>query len=123
MKRVLMVAALVLLCWIGFGAHAASWAVPKEPTQSAESEKLRTLQPGTKLTLHLLDGSKIEGVLREVRADSVVLQQKHGKSTTVMLADVKGLETKSGGLHPVTRVLIIVGATVGALFVVAVATC
>src|SRR5436190_22220057 len=106
MKRVLLVAALALLCWGGFGAHDASWAVAKAPGQSAQSEKLRRLQPGTKLTIHLLDGSKIEGVLREVRADSVVVEQKHGRSTTIMLTDVKGLETKSGGL---TRVLIIVG--------------
>jgi hypothetical protein len=40
-----------------------------------------------------------------------------------MLTDIKRLETRSGGLHPPTPALIVVGAAVGALLVVAVATC
>jgi hypothetical protein len=126
MKRALAVAVLAMCCWVGLGARDASWArqepVAEQASQPPQTD-LRLLSPGTKLTIHLVDGSKVEGVLREVQNDAIVLEQKHGKSATIMLTDIKRLETRSGGLHPVTRVLIVVGAAVGALLVVAVATC
>ena len=127
MTRVLLVAALAMSCWLGLGARDASWARP-EPVrtpagQGVTAGEVRQLRPGTKLTVHLVDGSKLEGVLREVQNDAIVLEQKNGQPATVLLTDIKRLETKSGGLHPVTRVLIVVGAVVGVLFVVAAATC
>jgi hypothetical protein len=127
MKRVLLVTALAIFCWLGFGARDASWArqepVRKGAGQPAQSMDLRLLQPGTKITVYLVDGSRIEGVLSEVQDAAIVVKAKDGDARTILFTDIKRLETKSRGLRPVTRVLLIVGASVGALLVVAAATC
>ena len=128
MKRALMVAALAACSWLVFGAHEPLWAV-QQPTQAdqqerAVSDQVRVLRPGTEITIFTKDGFKIEGILREVRADAIVMDhRKGGGSSTVMLADVERIQTRGKGLHPATKVLIVVGATLGALYAVAVATC
>jgi sRNA-binding regulator protein Hfq len=113
--------------WLVFGAQDASWARQDAPPTKAEQRTpagLRVLTPGSDLTVHLTDGSKLEGVLREVRDDAIVLTLKNGgKSTIIPLRDIQRLQTKRTGLHPVSKVLIVVGATLGALFVIALTAC
>jgi hypothetical protein len=128
MKRPLLVAALAALCWLVFGAHAPSWAVQQparaEAEQRALHDKLRVLRPGSEITVFTADGLKIVGTLREVQADAIVIDHKKGGgSSTVLVADIERIQTRSKGRHAVTQVLVIVGATLGALFVIGVATC
>ena len=128
MNRALMVAVLAVFSWLVFGAHEPLWAVP-QPTQAdqqerALSDKVRVLRPGSELTVFTKDGFKIEGILREVRADAIVMDHKKGGgSSTVMLADIERIQTRSKGRHVVTQVLIVVGVTLGVLFTLAVAAC
>jgi len=127
MKRALFVSALAAFMWLVFGARDASWARQDAPPTKMEQRTradLRVLTPGSELTVHLTDGSKLEGVLREVRDDAIVLTLKNGgKSTTIPLRDIQRLQTKRTGQHPVSKVLIVVGATLGALFVIALTAC
>jgi hypothetical protein len=128
MKRALLVAALAALSWLVFGAHDPLWAVQQptkaEADQRALMDKVRVLHPGAELTVFTRDGLKIQGILRDVQADTIVVDDKKGGgSSTIALANIKKIEIKGKGRHPVTTVLIAVGATLGALFVLAVAAC
>ena len=128
MKRPLCIAVLALLSWFVFGAKDALWARQDTPavqsTQGVPSTDLRLLSPGTKLTVHLKNGTKIEGVLREVQNDLIVMEHKKGgKLTTIPISDIQRLQTRRDGLHPVARTFIVVGATLGALVVLAGAAC
>jgi hypothetical protein len=128
MKRAAFVAAMAIVSWLVFGAHDASWArqdaAAKKGGQREVSEKLRLLGPGSEITVYLTDGSKLEGVLREVQPDAiVVVPRKGGVATTILLADVQRLQSKGQGRHPVTYVLIGTATVIGALIVVALATC
>jgi hypothetical protein len=128
MKRAAFVAALAIVSWLVFGAHDASWArqdpAAKQGGQREVSEKLRLLGPGSEITVYLTDGSKLEGVLREVQPDAiVVVPRKGGVATTILLADVQRLQSKGKGRHPITYVLIGTATAIGALIVVALATC
>jgi hypothetical protein len=128
MTRALMVAALAAFSWLVVGAQGPLWAVQQSTKADAEqralSDKVRVLRPGTEISVFTKDGFKIEGILREVRADVIVVtHKKGGGSSSVMLADIDRIQTKGQGLHPATKVLIVVGATLGALYAVAVATC
>src|SRR4051812_35370120 len=125
MKRPLLVAALGVFCWLVFGANPSSWAV-QQPTQSAEeralSDKVQALHRGAQITVFTRAGVKIEGTLREVQADAIVIDNKKGGgSTTILLTDIQKLQTKGKGRT--TKVLMIVGVTLGTLFVIAAATC
>src|SRR4051812_29952990 len=81
MKRPLLVAALGVFCWLVFGANPSSWAVQK-PTESAEeralSDKVQALHRGAQITVFTRAGVKIEGTLREVQADAIVIDNKKG---------------------------------------------
>src|SRR3954471_23526637 len=104
MKRPLLVAALAALCWLVFGAHAPSWAVQQparaEAEQRALHDKLRVLRPGSEITVFTADGLKIEGTLREVQADAIVIDHKKGGgSSTVPVADIERIQTRSKGRH------------------------
>jgi hypothetical protein len=128
MKRAVCVAALAIVSWLVCGAHDASWArqdaAAKQRDQRAVSEKLRLLGPGSEITVYLTDGSKLEGVLREVQDDAIVIvPRKGGTATTVLVADIQRLQTKGKGHHPVTWVLIGTATAIGALIVVALAAC
>lgn len=128
MKRALFVTGLAVCAWLVFGAQDASWATQQEPAskaaQTSQPGNLRLLSPGSEITVYLNDGTKLEGVLREVTDDTIVVDHKKGgRSSTILIAEIQRLQTRGRGLHPVTRTLIIVGATLGALFVIAVASC
>lgn len=127
MKRALFVIALAVCTWLVFGAQDASWATQQPSKVKAgqtQHADLRLLSPGAAITVYLTDGSKIEGVLREVTDATIVVDhRKGGGSSTIPIADIQRLQSKGKGLHPVTRTLIIVGATIGALVVIAVAAC
>jgi hypothetical protein len=128
MKRAVFVAALAIVSWLVFGAHDASWArqdaAAKKGDQRAVAEQLRLLGPGSEITVYLTDGSKLEGVLREVEDDAiVVVPKKGGAATTILLADIQRLQTKGKGHHPITYVLIGTATAIGALIVVALAAC
>ena len=127
MKRAAFVAAVAIVSWLVFGAHDASWARQDAATQGdqrALTDKLRLLGPGSEITLFLTDGSKLDAVLREVRDDAiVVVPTKGGVATTIMLSEIQRLQTRRKGHHPVTWVLIGTATAVGALIVVALATC
>lgn len=124
MKRAVFVAALAIVSWLVFGAHDASWA-RQEPSsgrgqQSAVSDQLRYLGQGSEVTLYLTDGSKVEAVVREVQDDAIVVAPtKGGKSTTIMLTEIQRLQTTGKG-HKTTYVVL---GVVGALIIVAAATC
>jgi hypothetical protein len=63
-------------------------------------------------------------VLKEVEADAiVVVPRKGGTPTTIMLTDIQRLQTKGKGHHPITYVLLGTATAIGALIVVALATC
>jgi hypothetical protein len=103
MRRALFVAALAAVSWLMFGARDASWA-RQEPSkaladQAAVSEHLRLLSPGSEITVFLKGGrSKVEGVLREVQDDAIIVgHKKGGGSTRVMLADIERLQTRERG--------------------------
>lgn len=123
MKRAVFVAALAIVSWLVFGAHDASWAQQEAPSgtgqQRALSEKLRFLGPGSEITVYLTDGSKVDAVIRAVQDDAIVVEPKGGKSTTIMLADIQRVQIKGKG-HK--GVYVVLGA-VGALIVIAAATC
>ena len=127
MNRPFCVAAVALFSWLAFGTHDASSALPKLPTpsgaQNAAPSDLRLLKPGTKLTVHMQKGPKVQGVLREVGDEEIVVEQKRGRLTTIRIADIRALETGRDEMNPVAKVFIVVGATLGALFVLAVAAC
>jgi len=128
MIRAVFVAALAKVCWLMFGAHDASWARQqaggRTADQQAVSERLRALGPGSEITVYLIDGSKLEGVLREVEADAIVVAPKKGGTpTTIMLTDIHRLQTRGQGHHPITYVLLGAATAIGALIVVALATC
>jgi sRNA-binding regulator protein Hfq len=128
MMRAVFVAALAMVSWLMFGAHDASWARQqagaKTVDQQAVSERLRALGPGSEITVYLVDGSKLEGVLREVEADAIVVAPKKGGTpTTIMLTDIQRLQTRGKGHHPITYVLLGAATAIGALIVVALATC
>jgi hypothetical protein len=128
MRRAVFVAALAIVSWLVFGAHDASWATQgagaRQADQRAMSDRLRALGPGSEITVYLTDGSKLEGVLRGVEEDAIVLvPKKGGTPTTVMLTDIQRLQTKGQGRHPITYVLIGTATAIGALIVVALATC
>jgi len=128
MKRAAFVAALAIVSWLVFGAHDASWArqdaAAKQGDQRAVTEKLRLLGSGSEITLFLTDGSKLDAVLREVRDDAiVVVPTKGGVATTILLTEIQRLQTRRKGHHPVTWILIGTATAVGALIVVALATC
>jgi hypothetical protein len=128
MKRPLLVAALAALCWLVFGAHAPSWAVQQpakaEAEQRALNDKLRVLRPGSEITVFTRDGRKIEGILRDVDTDAIVVDHKKGGgSSTVLVGDIQRIQTRSKARDAVTRVLVVVGVTVGALYVLAVSVC
>ena len=124
----MFVAALAIAAWLAFGVRDASWArqQPAAPSadQRAVSERLRALGPGSEITVFLTDGSRVEGVLREVQADAIVLVlRKAGTPTTIALTDIERLQTRGKGRHPVTYVLLGAATAIGALIVVALATC
>ena len=124
MKRAQYVTALALVCWFVFGAQEASWARQDAPAgtarQRALSDRLKYLGPGTDVTVYLADGSKIDAVLNKVQDDAIVVRPKRGgRSTTIMLAEIRRLQTGGKG-HHVTYVVL---GVVGALLLVAVSTC
>ena len=128
MKRALLVAALAVICWMMFGAHDASWARQEPPAttadQGAQSNHLRLLSPGSEIVVYRTDGSKLEAVLLEVQDDAIVVRpKKGGGSTTIMIADIQRLQTRTTGGHPVGYVLIGAAAAIGALIVAVAASC
>jgi hypothetical protein len=67
---------------------------------------------------------KVEGVLREIQDDAIVVDHRRGGgSTRIMLAEIERIETRGPGRHPVTYVLIGVATAIGALIVLALASC
>lgn len=130
MTRALLVSAVALISWLVLGAHDASWAVQEQPKEQADqrgvSDNLRLLSPGSEITVFLKGGRlRIEGVLREVHDDAIVVDHKRGGgSTRVPIADIERIQTRErGGRHPVTYVLIGVATAIGALVVLALASC
>jgi len=128
MQRALSVAVIVVMCWVAFGAHDASWArqdAAKAPADQRDiANKVRLITPGTEITVYLKGRKVLEGTLREVQDDAIVVDHKKGGgSTRVLLADIERLQTKGKGHSTVTYVLIATAAVLGALIVVAASTC
>ena len=128
MKRALFVVALAGFSWLVFGDHDASWArqdsILRKVDQAAIANKLQLLGVGSEIKIYLTDGSRVEGVLREVQNDAVVVaSKKGGKPTTILIAQIQRVEAKGSGHSTIKYILIGTAATIGALFVVAVATC
>jgi hypothetical protein len=128
MKRALLVAVLAVICWFVFGTHDASWARQELPTitadQSAQSDHLRLLSAGSEIIVYRTDGSKLEAVLLEVQDDAIVVRpKKGGRPTTIMLADIQRLQTRTTGGHPVAYVLLGAASAIGALIVAVAASC
>ena len=124
MKRAQYVTALALMCWLVFGAQEASWARQDAPAGTARqrtlSDQLKYLGPGSEVTVYLTDGSQIHAVVKEVQDDAIVVQPKRGgRSTTIMLTEIRRLQTGGKGHH----VNYVVVGIFGALLVVALATC
>jgi hypothetical protein len=53
----------------------------------------------------------------------VLVPRKGGTPTTIMLSDIQRLQTGGQGRHPITYVLLGAATAIGALIVVALATC
>jgi hypothetical protein len=128
MKRAMLVAVLAVICWMVFGVHDASWARQEPPAttadQSAQSDHLRLLSPGSEIVVYRTDGSKLEAVLLEVLDDAIVVRpKKGGRSTTIMIADIQRLQTRTTGGHPVAYVLLGAASAIGALIVAVAASC
>jgi hypothetical protein len=128
MKRALFVVALAVFSWLVFGAHDASWArqesIPRKIDRAAMANQLQLMGVGSELRVYLTDGSKLDGTLREVQDDGFVVASKEGgKTKTVLLTQVQRLQTTGGGHRKITYILIGTAAVIGALFVIAVATC
>ena len=130
MNRALTVTAVAILSWLVLGAHDASWAVQEPQTAQADqrgaTNNLRLLSVGSQVTVFLKGGRlKVEGVLREVQDDAIVVDHRRGGgSTRILISEIERIQTREqGGRHPVTYVLIGVASTIGALFVLALASC
>ena len=128
MQRPVSVAVLVAMCWLMFGAHDATWARQAPVTAAAHqreiSDELRLISPGTEVKVFLSGRRVLEGTLRSVEDDAIVVNHKKGGgSTRVMLAEIEKLQTKQKGGH--TRNYIIVGviAAVGTVIVLALSSC
>ena len=130
MKRALTVAAVAILSWLVLGAHDASWAVQEPQAEQADrrgaTNNLRLLSVGSQITVFLKGGRlKIEGVLREVQDDAIVVDHRRGGGNTrILISDIERIQARErGGRHPVTYVLIGAAATIGALVVLVLASC
>ena len=127
MQRAVSVAVLAAMCWLMFGARAASWArqEPAPPSASQrEIDKLRLISPGTEVKVFLKGRKVLEGRLREVRVDAIVVDhKKDGGSTTVMLADIERLQTRDKGRRVLTYVIVGAVVAVGAVIVLALSSC
>src|SRR5215218_8678000 len=111
MQRAVAVVVLATFCWLAFGAHDASWArqEPAQPPadQRAMSDKVRLISPGTEITVYLKGRRVLEGTLRLVEDDAIVVDHKKGGgSTRVPLADIERLKTKGKGHSAVTYILV-----------------
>lgn len=128
MQRALSVAVIVVMCWLAFGAHDASWArqdAAQAPADQRDiADKVRLITPGTEITVYLKSRKVLEGTLREVQDDAIVVDRKKGGgSTRVLLADIERLQTKGKGHSTVTYVLITTAVVLGVLIVAAASTC
>ena len=128
MQRPVSVAVLVAFCWLMFGVHEATWArqEPAQPpaNQSELSNQVRLISPGTEIKVFLTGRRLLEGTLREVENDAIVVDHKKGGgSTRVTLAEIEKVQTKGKGHRTTTYVLVGVAVGVGTLLALAVSTC
>jgi hypothetical protein len=125
MQRAVSVAVLAAMCWLLFGAHDASWARQQPAAVQREiSDKVRLISPGTEIKVFLTGRRVLEGRLREVQDDAIVVDHKKGGgSTRVLLTEIERLQTKEKGRSAVTYVLIGAAVAVGVIIVLAVSAC
>jgi len=128
MQRPVSVAVLVAMCWLMFGAHDATWARQAPATAPAHqreiSDELRLISPGTEIKVFLSGRRVLEGTLRSVENDAIVVtHKKGGGSTRVMLAEIEKLQTKQKGGHTMTYIIVGVIAAVGTVIVLALSSC
>lgn len=128
MQRSVAVVVLVAMFWVMFGAHEATWArqdPAKTPTQQREvAEEVRFISPGTELKVFLTGRRVLVGTLEAVEADAIVVKhKKDGGTTRVTFGEIEKLQAKEKGHRTITYVVVGVVAAVGALIVLAAATC
>ena len=128
MQRPVSVVVLVVMCWLTFGAHGATWArqePAKKPSKQQEiSDALRLISPGTELKVFLTGRRVLEGTLNSVENDAIVVNHKRDTgSTRVLLADIEKLQTREKGRSTTTYIIAGVVAAVGVLIVLAIGAC
>ena len=128
MRRALCVGVVAVLAWFVVGVDDTSWArqepAERKASQSADAKILRLVEPGTELKVFLKDGSRVEGVLRELHDDVLIVEHKKGGgSSSIMLSEIQRLEIEKQGLRTATKVFIIVGSVLGGLLVLGMSTC
>jgi hypothetical protein len=133
MKRVFAVLLIAALTTLSLGIDQAVSASQSGDQRKAEKQRadvmkaLRGMQSGSTAAVELKNGMKFDVVIQDITADDVtVLRQVGDKTVSEVipigdLARIKNKSLKSMGLA--SKILIVTAASLGVLFVAALAAC
>ena len=133
MKRVLAVLLIAALTTLSLGVDQAVSASQSGDQKRAEKQRadvmkaLRGMQSGSTAAVELKDGTKFDVVIQDITADNVTVLRQVGDKTTsevIPISDLARIKKKSlQSMGMASKILIVTAATLGVLFVAALASC